>query len=128
MQQEVQEYVCNNNHCINGLSFSYYQQINQIKHVDRNELERLFLEMLQFNINVPSSVYAKYYFDLRTMAEANELTFPSVPLSKERALKLEAMAQNYDDKLTHDIVQTGIKRWSSLDKMSVNRRSVAILS
>ena len=84
--------------------------------------------MLQFNINVPSSVYAKYYFDLRLLAEANELTFPSEPLSKERALKLEAMAQNYEDKLTQDIVQTGMKRWSSLDKLLVNRRSVAILS
>ena len=94
----------------------------------RNELERLFLEMLQFNINVPSSIYAKYYFDLRTMAEANELTFPSVPLSKERALKLEAIGQNYDDKLTQEIIQTGVKRWSSLDKLSVNRRSIAILS
>ena len=49
-------------------------------------------------------------------------------LSKERALKLEAMAQNYEDKLAHDIIQTGVKRWSSLDKLSVNRRSVAILS
>jgi len=66
----------------------------------RNELERKFLELLQFNINVPSSVYAKYYFDLRYLAEANELTFPSEPLSKERALKLEAMAQNYEDKIT----------------------------
>jgi hypothetical protein len=47
--------------------------------------------MLQFNINVPSSVYAKYYFDLRTMAEANEMSFPSVPLSKERALKLVSL-------------------------------------
>ena len=94
----------------------------------RNELERQFLEMLQFNINVPSSVYAKYYFDLRLLAEANELTFPSEPLSKERALKLEAMAQNYEDKLTQDIVNSGIKRWSSLDKLTINRRSVAILS
>lgn len=55
----------------------------------RNELERLFLEMLQFNINVPSSVYAKYYFDLRALADAHDLSFPLEALSKERALKLE---------------------------------------
>lgn len=45
--------------------------------------------MLQFNINVPSSVYAKYYFGLRTLAEANDFTFLAEPLSKERAQKLE---------------------------------------
>lgn len=56
---------------------------------DRNELERSCLEYLQFNINVPSSVYAKYYFDLRSLATANDLSFPLEPLSKERALKLE---------------------------------------
>ena len=58
-------------------------------HQSRNELERQFLEMLQFNINVPSSVYAKYYFDLRAMADAHDLSFPLEPLSKERATKLE---------------------------------------
>lgn len=55
----------------------------------RNELERQFLELLQFNINVPSSVYAKYYFDLRSLAEANNLSFPLEPLSRDRAHKLE---------------------------------------
>jgi len=54
-----------------------------------NELERYFLETLQFNINVPSSVYAKYYFDLRALAETHDLSFPSEPLSKDRAAKLE---------------------------------------
>ena len=94
----------------------------------RNELERQFLEMLQFNINVPSSVYAKYYFDLRTLAEDNDLAFPPEPLSKERAQKLEAMSQLYEDKLNQEIIQNGVKRWSSMDKINVNRRSVAILS
>ena len=98
-------------------------------YIFRNELERQFLEMLQFNINVPSSVYAKYYFDLRTLAEANDLSFPAEPLSKERATKLEAMSQQCEDKLSQEILlQSSVKRSSSLDKLSFNRRSVAILS
>lgn len=55
----------------------------------RNEMERHFLELLQFNINVPASVYAKYYFDLRSLADDNNLNFLFAPLSKERAQNLE---------------------------------------
>lgn len=87
--------------------------------------------MLQFNINVPSSVYAKYYFDLRTLAEANELTFPSEPLSKDKAQKLEAMSRVYEDKVTAaEAMQNGIRKSQSLDNVQNGgpRRSVAILS
>lgn len=63
--------------------------LNLASLLTRNELERQFLELLQFNINVPSSVYAKYYFDLRSLSEANNLSFPLEPLSRDKAQKLE---------------------------------------
>lgn len=88
--------------------------------------------MLQFNINVPSSVYAKYYFDLRSLAEDNDLIFPAEPLSKERAQKLEAMSRIYEDKIAVDVLKRNqMKKWSSLDNvnnMAASRKSVAILS
>ncbi|CAG9839021.1 unnamed protein product [Diabrotica balteata] len=109
----------------------YCQILKDITVEDMNELERQFLELLQFNINVPSSVYAKYYFDLRTLAEANDLTFPSEPLSIERAQKLEAMSRVMADKYTQEAIKNGLKKWSSLDNLTngtAARRSIAILS
>lgn len=87
--------------------------------------------MLQFNINVPASVYAKYYFDLRQLAEDKDIAFPAEPLSKERAQKLEAMSRLYEDKVNSEIVKNDLKKWSSLDNvnsLATSRRSIAILS
>ncbi|EDL98876.1 similar to hypothetical protein FLJ40432 (predicted), partial [Rattus norvegicus] len=67
----------------------YCQILKDITVEDMNEMERHFLELLQFNINVPASVYAKYYFDLRSLADDNNLNFLFAPLSKERAQNLE---------------------------------------
>lgn len=114
-------------------NIDYCQILKDISVEDMNELERQFLELLQFNINVPSSVYAKYYFDLRTLAEENELSFPSEPLSKVRAQKLEAMSRVMEDKYAAEALRNGLKKWSSLDNVNATgganvRRSVAILS
>ncbi|GAU88466.1 hypothetical protein RvY_01161 [Ramazzottius varieornatus] len=106
----------------------YCQIMRDIKVEDMNELERNFLELLQFNINVPASVYAKYYFDLRSLADANDMSFPSEQLSVEKAQKLEALSRDCAQKFS-DGAPLAVKRSSSLDKIAgSNRRSVAILS
>jgi len=106
----------------------YCQILKDLTVEDVNELEREFLHLLQFNTNVPQSVFVKYFFDLRTLAEANDLSYPPEPLTKDRAQKLEAMSQPQDDKLSQDLVQGSLRRWASHDKLFVNRRNLAILS
>ncbi|XP_063062507.1 cyclin-Y isoform X2 [Engraulis encrasicolus] len=105
----------------------YCQILKDITVEDMNELERQFLELLQFNINVPSSVYAKYYFDLRSLSEANNLSFPLEPLSREKATKLEAISRLCDDKYK-DLTKAAKKRSVSADNLTVVRWSPAIIS
>jgi hypothetical protein len=106
----------------------YCQILKDINVDNMNELERQYLNMLQFNINVPSSVYAKYYFDLRTLAEDNHLSFPQEPLTKEKALRLEAYSsEKYKDMIKLQI--KNMRRTCSADNLySPSRKSLVILS
>ncbi|KAM6307200.1 cyclin-Y-like protein 1 isoform 2-T2 [Aegotheles albertisi] len=105
----------------------YCQILKDITVEDMNEMERHFLELLQFNINVPASVYAKYYFDLRSLADDNNLSFLLEPLSKERAQKLEAISRLCEDKYK-DLSKAAMRRSFSADNLVGIRRSNAILS
>ncbi|XP_054482910.1 cyclin-Y-like isoform X1 [Anoplopoma fimbria] len=105
----------------------YCQILKDITVEDMNELERQFLELLQFNINVPSSVYAKYYFDLRSLSESNNLSFPLEPLSRDKAQKLEAISRLCDDKYK-DARRAAKKHSASTDNLCGIRWVPAILS
>uniref|UniRef100_A0A3Q2YVR8 Cyclin-Y-like protein 2 n=1 Tax=Hippocampus comes TaxID=109280 RepID=A0A3Q2YVR8_HIPCM len=95
--------------------------------VDMNRLERHFLELVQFNINVPSSVYVKYYFDLRSLSEANDLSIPLEALSHHKAQKLEAISR-LSDVTFKDARRASRKRSASVDHLDGDVWVPAILS
>ncbi|CAJ1086813.1 cyclin-Y-like protein 1 isoform X2 [Xyrichtys novacula] len=105
----------------------YCQILKDITVEDMNEMERHFLELLQFNINVPASVYAKYYFDLRSLADDNNLSFPLEPLSNKRAQKLEAISRLCEDKYK-DLHKSAMRRSVSADNLVGVKKSQAVLS
>ncbi|KAF3857432.1 hypothetical protein F7725_009290 [Dissostichus mawsoni] len=105
----------------------YCQILKDITVEDMNEMERHFLELLQFNINVPASVYAKYYFDLRSLADENNLSFPLEPLSNKRAQKLEAISRLCEDRYK-DLSKSSMRRSVSVDNMVGIKSSHAVLS
>jgi len=57
---------------------------------DLNRLEREYLSCLQFTVSLTSSVYAKYYFELRALSDKTEEHFPLKPLDAKGASQLEA--------------------------------------
>jgi hypothetical protein len=94
---------------------------------DMNELERVLLENLQFNINVSPSTYARFYFDLRSLAEENGLLFPEeyVPLTKNRARKIEAMSMLHDQSGKST---SNMRKASSMDGILKYDQDTAVLS
>ena len=54
-----------------------------------------FLEMLQYNVSISASLYASYYFELRTLCEKAERTFSLKPLTEEQQLLIFSGERNH---------------------------------
>lgn len=82
--------------CPSGVSFNL-QRINH--------LELALLNALKYNVKVPASEYAKYYFLMRSMMIRSGLAGPEVtnssPLDMESAKKLEVLSSKFKDTVQH---------------------------
>ncbi len=79
-----------------------------------NELELAVLSCLKYNVKVPASEYAKYYFLMRSMLIRSGLAgeeFRSSPLDLEGAKKLEFLTASYNAK---PVVPSSLRRSKSL--------------
>jgi len=78
---------------------------------DLNKLERQFLALLQYNVSLTASLYAKYYFELRTFSKVDSEHFPLQPLDKLNAKRLE------DHSLASEYRVKTFKRSASVDQL-----------
>nr|XP_054100563.1 putative cyclin-Y-like protein 3 isoform X2 [Callithrix jacchus] len=83
-----------------------------------SKMEKSFLELLEFNIRVSASVYAKYYFDLRALAYDHDLYFLFRFLHKDKAEKLKAMSRPCEYKDLHQDV-AAMRRNISMDFIGI---------
>jgi len=102
----------------NGMSLFTLQRVNQ--------LELILLKSLGFDVRVPASEYAKYYFLIRTMLMRSGLIAGAAqPLGKEEAKGLENRTSQYQDSklggdasAKHDRRTQSMHDYSWLDKTS----------
>lgn len=64
-----------------------------------NSMERLFLELIEYNVGIKKSEYARYYFILRTFAEKNNRSFPLKPLAVDTVRRLQSNANRAEERL-----------------------------
>lgn len=75
-----------------------------------NSLERLFLNLIEFKLGIEKSLYAKYYFILRTYAEKEKRSFKLKPLDVDTVRKLQGNSSRAEEALkdihTQNLVKT----------------------
>lgn len=69
---------------LSNADFSYIYPFFDIKQL--NKLEMKFLEMIQYNVHIKDSLYAKYFFELKSLFPEE---VPSKPLDVNTLRKLD---------------------------------------
>lgn len=91
---------------------------------DLNSLEREMLTALDYVVSFKSSIYCKYYFDLRRFSELNDLNFPLKQLSQEEQNKLEHKSSSLEQGIRNERFSLHGKKSASFDPSLLNKSSV----
>ena len=88
-----------------------------------NEMERAYLELLQYSMHVTASLFAKYYFELRSLAGSDQ-GLPPV-LTKDEGNALETRSAYQESAIKADpTLQRSFTMLSTRNK----KKGIAIIS
>jgi len=73
---------------LHNADFSVFCPMFTLKEI--NFLEKKFLELIDYDVSITASLYASYYFQLRTLCQRVDREFSLKPMEVEAAAKLEA--------------------------------------
>jgi len=79
---------------------------------DLNLLEMHFLSLIQYNVYLKASEYAKYYFELKNYSKLDEARFPLKPLTKEKGSMLEKRSHS-----SQNIAKQQVRKSVSVDML-----------
>lgn len=77
----------------------FAQVFSMISLREINSMELIFLSMIDYDVNIKNSDYARYYFVLRTNSQKNNRSFPLKPLDVDVVLKLQHNTNNAESAL-----------------------------
>jgi len=82
---------------LHNADFSVFCPMFTLKEI--NFLEKKFLELVDYDVSITASLYASYYFQLRTLCQRVDREFTLKPMDVETAAKLEARGSSQTVKL-----------------------------
>lgn len=94
--------------CLSNADFSVIAASYSLK--DVNELEKQFLQKLQYNVSITASLYASYYFELRTLCEKKDASFTMRPLANNEAKVIEARTAGFETNMR----ENAHRKWQSM--------------
>jgi len=106
----------------------YQKVFPLVRTSDLAMLEKEYLTVLQFTVTLKASVYAKYYYELRSLSEKGPDHFPVKPLDESGLKKLEERSRGLDKKNrgTGEKERPRLTRSTSYDSYELRPKRVII--